>query len=137
MSSTEQPVGMTSLHVCILDEDMDQLHNQLFKLFNPSLLAVCQLLALGVPVHVNDCIFFSIVSSLKMFIPQRNSRIKKQQQQNNNKMNAVTMESWAQIFVKNKSQIRFVLFEWKRWTMIISFLPLPFIVDTAVCWAKL
>lgn len=60
MSSTEQPVGMTSLHVCILDEDMDQLHNQVFKLFNPSLLAVCQLLALGVPVHVNDCIFFPL-----------------------------------------------------------------------------
>lgn len=63
MSSTEQPVGMTSHHVFVLDKDMDQLHNQLFKLFNPSLLAVCQLLALGVPVHVNDCIFFHCIQS--------------------------------------------------------------------------
>lgn len=61
MSSTEQPVGMTSLHVCILDKDMDQLHNQLFKL--QPFFVVCQLLALGAPVHVNDGIFFHCIQS--------------------------------------------------------------------------
>lgn len=58
MSHTEQRVGLTSLHVRFLGKDMDQLHNQLFKLFNSSLFTVCQLLALAVPVHVNGCIFF-------------------------------------------------------------------------------